>query len=76
MDKKHGEKPSPSNFHSSPRPPVASRIPPGSPDWVTSELIERTINLFQPKYDRELTADDALQMMMNVGHLFDMVEEE
>lgn len=47
--------------------------PAGSPRWVTSELIANTIRTWQPYYRKPLTPEDALEMLLNVGHLLDIL---
>jgi hypothetical protein len=51
-------------------------IPRGAPSWVTPDLIAETIRVWQPYYDARLTTDDALGMIVNVGHLFDVLFED
>jgi hypothetical protein len=46
------------------------------PSWITDELIADTISTWQPHYDFELTEEDAIQMLMNVGRLFDLLEAD
>jgi hypothetical protein len=46
----------------------------GTPAWITADLINDTIDTWQPFYDRELTADDALEILQNVAHVFDALE--
>lgn len=53
-------------------PPVVP-VPAGAPAWVTPELLDQTIRVWQPYYEHTLTAADALEMMLNVGHLFDVL---
>ena len=50
-------------------PPSAGDVPSGAPDWVTAELIAYTIEVWQPYYQYRLTADDALEMLLNAGQL-------
>ena len=45
-------------------------VPDGAPDWVTPELIHETIRVFQFFYPQRLTADDALEMILNVARIF------
>ena len=47
-----------------------SIVPAGTPDWITAELIEATIRVWQPHYDTTLTVDDAVTMLLNVGRLY------
>jgi hypothetical protein len=48
-------------------------VPPGAPAWVTPELITDTLRVWQPYYDIPLTADDALDMIVHVWQLFDVL---
>lgn len=50
-------------------------VPAGAPSWVTSELIDHTIRVWQPYYSESLTADDALAMILNVAGLRDVLSE-
>lgn len=52
-------------------PPDAVPVPAGAPKWVTPALIAKTIRVWRPYSDRPLTAEDALEMILNVGLLFD-----
>ncbi len=45
-------------------------VPAGVPDWITAELIERTIAVWQPYYDEVLTPEDAATMIADVGRLY------
>jgi hypothetical protein len=48
-----------------------SIVPAGSPDWITPELIEATIRVWQPYYEEVLTPEEAVTMILTVGRLFD-----
>lgn len=50
-------------------------VPSGAPSWVTRELIEKTISVWQPYYADRLTDDEALAMILNVARLFDSFSE-
>ena len=50
--------------------PDSVRVPPGAPSWITAELIRETLHVWQPYYEEPLVAEDALEMLMNVGQLF------
>jgi hypothetical protein len=54
---------------------VSRAVPPGSPSWVTSDLIAETIRVWQPYYRVPLTSQDAVEMIMSVGQLFDVLFE-
>ena len=49
--------------------------PPGRPSWITPELIEDTLKTWQPYYGKYLTTDDALEILLTVGHLLDTLEQ-
>jgi hypothetical protein len=48
---------------------VPCAVPPGTPPWITSELIEKTISVWQRFYAMPLTAEDVVEMLMRVSHL-------
>jgi hypothetical protein len=50
--------------------PATKALPPGTPAWITIELVERTIEVWQPYYVSPLSPDDAVTMILNVGRLF------
>jgi hypothetical protein len=45
-------------------------IPPGLPEWITLELVEQTLRVWNPYYDSRLTVDDAVTILLNVGQLY------
>ena len=49
---------------------LPSIVPAGTPDWITPELIETTIRVWQPYYAELLTPEEAITMIRNVGQLF------
>lgn len=51
-------------------------VPAGAPSWITPELIEDTLRVWQPHYQETLTPEDAVSMLLNVGELFDVLREE
>ncbi len=54
--------------------PLDSLVPPGAPSWVTAELIAQTVETWQPYYRQVLTAQDALDILLGVGRLFDILQ--
>ncbi|TXT23934.1 MAG: Uncharacterized protein FD138_3148, partial [Planctomycetota bacterium] len=48
-------------------------VPTGTPEWVTAELIDLTIRVWQPYYKAPLTPDDAVTMLLSVGRLFGVI---
>lgn len=49
--------------------PAAVAVPPGAPHWVTLELIEQTIQTWQPFYADQLIPEDALGIIMGVSRM-------
>jgi hypothetical protein len=45
-------------------------VPAGTPDWITAELIEQTIRVWQPYYQAVLTPEEAVTMIQSVGRLY------
>jgi len=45
----------------------------GAPDWITPELVEATIRVWQPYYEALLTPEDAVTMILNVGRLYQVL---
>ena len=52
---------------------ITVTVPAGTPDWITAELIEQTIRVWQPFYQAVLTAEEAVTMILNVGRLYDVL---
>ena len=46
--------------------------PAGAPKWVTAELVDRTIKVWQRFYPTPLTIEDALAMILNVAGLVEV----
>ena len=53
------------------REDAKSIVPAGAPDWITPELVEATIRVWQPYYQAIVTPEEAVTMILNVGRLFD-----
>ena len=47
-----------------------SIVPAGTPDWITPELIEATIRIWQPYYAELLSPEEAVTMIQSVGRLY------
>lgn len=48
-------------------------VPPAAPKWITPEGIEDTLRVWQPYYRQLLTALDALEILLNVHNLLDVM---
>ena len=49
-------------------------VPDGAPSWITSELINETIQVWQRFYEESLNEKDALVLLLNVSELIEVVE--
>ena len=54
---------------------ISIKRPPGTPDWVTIELLENTVKTWQPFYNQRLLALDALEIVLNMSKLIDSLEQ-
>ena len=63
--------------NSNPKPAVTiGAVLSGAPAWVTQELLELTLRTFQPRYPTTLTLQDALDMILAVGRLFQLLRQK
>jgi hypothetical protein len=53
--------------------PTVVAVPAGAPSWVTPELIEHTLRVWQPFYQDQLIPEDALEIILNIGCLVDVL---
>jgi hypothetical protein len=49
------------------------RVPAGSPPWVTVDHIRETIEVWQPYSRTRLRAEDALEILVNVRQLLELM---
>ena len=47
-----------------------SIVPAGTPDRITTDLIEQTIRVWQPYYREVLTPEEAITIIQTVGRLY------
>jgi hypothetical protein len=47
----------------------------GKPAWITPELVEDTLQTWQPHYNQELSETDAVEILQSVARLIDAVQE-
>ena len=60
----------PPNADASPKP-----LPATAPTWVTTELVEHTIRVWQPYYSVPLTPSEAVEIIGNVSRLFRVLSQ-
>lgn len=58
------------------RESACAAVPPGTPEWITPELIRLTLKVWQPYYAERLTPDDAVIIVQNAGQLFGLLSRE
>ena len=46
-----------------------SPLPPGTPEWVTAELVALTLQVWQPRYEMPLTTEDAVRILVGASQL-------
>lgn len=50
-------------------------LPPGTPEWITPELVDRTIRVWQPFYGKaQLSPADAVQILVGTGRLLAVLD--
>ena len=49
---------------------ASASVPPATPAWITGDLIETTIRVWQPFYNEPITTEVAVDMLIRVGKLF------
>jgi hypothetical protein len=54
----------------------SAAITPGAPAWITVELIEHTIRVWQPYYADPLTASEALAIINSTSRLIEALSRE
>lgn len=54
---------------------IAPDLGPGDavPAWMTPELIQRTLDVWQPRYATRLTRADAIAILHRVGRLMEVL---
>ncbi len=48
-------------------------VPPGTPAWISPELLAETLRTWQPYYQQPLTPEEAIAIIRNVGRLVDVL---
>lgn len=48
-------------------------LPAGTPEWMTPQLINSTLQTWQPFYQQRLTIGDAIEILRSTGLLIDLL---
>lgn len=51
-------------------------LPEGTPAWITADLVETTLRVWQRFYPRPLTVGDAITILLNTGRLMAVLSRE
>lgn len=51
-------------------------LPPGTPAWITPDLVRLTLKVWQKHYDAPLSVQDAVTIALNAGLLFSTLVRE
>ncbi len=54
----------------------STMLPPGTPLWVSIELIELTKKVWEPRYGKPLSVEEAITIVLNAGRLFELLKRE
>lgn len=57
-------------------PPELPTLPPGTPEWITVELVRMTLKVWQKHYKEPLSTQDAVTILLNAGQLFGVLARE
>jgi hypothetical protein len=57
------------------RRPNHPQVPAGAPPWITHELLQATFETWQPHYEKPLTSEDVLEILLNVDHFLAVLED-
>ena len=68
--------PRPADQHHARRATRADLLPPGTPKWITMDLVKKTIEVWQPHYEQKISLDDAVTILTRVGQLFSVLLEK
>lgn len=51
-------------------------VPPGTPAWITVELLRLTLKVWQKHYSEPLSIQDAVTIVLNAEQLFGVLARE
>ena len=51
-------------------------VPPGTPNWITVDLLRLTLKVWQKHYNKPLSTQDAVTIILNAGELFGILALE
>lgn len=57
-------------------PAEPTALPPGTPEWITIDLVRLTLKVWQKHYTEPLSTQDAVTIVLNAGQLFGVLARE
>jgi len=51
-------------------------LPPGTPSWISAELVEHTLRVWQPRYEATLSPEDAIGILVGAARLMNALSVE
>jgi hypothetical protein len=57
-------------------PQEQTALPAGTPVWITTELVQLTLKVWQKHYKEPLSTQDAVTILLNAGQLFGVLARE
>lgn len=66
----------PTNLDGPSAPIEPLTLPPGTPAWITVELVRLTLKVWQKHYAKPLSTQDAVTIVLNAGQLFGVLARE
>ncbi len=58
------------------RSEALASLPAGTPEWITPELVHLTRKVWEPRYGRPLSVEEAITIVLTAGRLFDFLKRE
>jgi hypothetical protein len=62
--------------HDSEQDRIIQELLTGAPSWITPEAVRDTISTFKPHYPNPLTLTEAVEILIRMGNLFELLDAE
>lgn len=56
--------------------PAGEKLPPGTPAWITLDLVRLTLKVWQKHYTKPLSIQDAVTIVLSAERLFGVLARE
>ncbi|MBX3376755.1 MAG: hypothetical protein KF678_07100 [Phycisphaeraceae bacterium] len=51
-------------------------LPVGTPEWITPDLVLLTRKVWEPRYGKPLSVEEAITIILTTGRLFELLKRE